>query len=69
MKNVSLVYESIYENVYFIISDEMKNVLCNKNIKQYFVDITYYSTPSYTKKYKIFIIIGFNILDNIVIKE
>ncbi len=47
----------------------MKNVLCNKNIKQYFVDITYYSTPSYTKKYKIFIIIGFNILDNIVIKE
>jgi len=42
----------------------MKNVLYNKNIKQYVVDITYYSTPSYTKKYKIFIIKGFDILDN-----
>ena len=52
------------KNTYFIISDDMKKELTHKNINQYFSDITYYSTPTYTKKYKLFIIIGFDYAEN-----
>ena len=41
----------------------MKTELINKNINQYFGDIIYYSTPTYTKKYKILIIIGFDFVE------
>lgn len=42
----------------------MKKELKNKKINQYFVDITFYSTSTYNKKYKIFIIIGFDYSQN-----
>lgn len=52
------------KNIYFIITDEMKENLKNQNITQFFVDVTFYSKPTYTKKYKILIIIGFDIEEN-----
>ena len=39
----------------------MKTNFNNDNIIQFFSDATYYVTPTVTKKYKIFTILGFDI--------
>ena len=39
----------------------MKNNLSDNNIFQYFSDVTYYVTPTSTKTFKIFSILGFNL--------
>ena len=37
--------------------------LTNNNIIQYFTDVTYYVTPTASKKYKILSVLGFDIID------
>ena len=52
-----------YKNAYIIIAPYMQENLSNKNIMQYFTDVTYYVTPTVTKKHKIFSLLGFDILE------
>lgn len=66
-----LVNEDIHKNIWIIATEEMKNNLSNyfinknskkKAITQYFCDITYTCVPKSKFKYKLFIIIGYDIL-------
>mgnify|MGYP002624394402 CR=1 FL=1 len=45
---------------YCILTKEMEDNLINKNISQYFGDVTYYCTPPNKHKYRLFILMGFN---------
>ena len=49
------------KKIYYFITDNMKANISNKiNIKQFFVDFTYYSIPRKNNSFKLFLIIGFN---------
>ena len=51
------------KNAYLIIAPYIYNNLNNENVLQYFTDVTYYSTPTATKTYKILSLLGFDILN------
>ena len=42
-------------------TEQMINNICNPKNIQYFQDITYYATPGNNKKYKILVILAFNL--------
>ena len=50
-----------HNNSNILIASFMKTNFNNDNIIQLFSDVTYYVTPTVTKKYKIFTILGFDI--------
>ena len=46
--------------IYLILTEYMKDNLKNENVYQFFTDVTYYATPTSSKKFKIFSILGFD---------
>ena len=54
--------EKIYtKKIFVIMSDDMIKNINNKKNQQYFLDVTYYATPPNNKKYKLVIILAFNL--------
>ena len=53
------------KNIYFYITNKMKNTLKNKeSISQWFMDCTYYAVPRNNNNYKLLLLIGFNKEEN-----
>ncbi len=52
--------EKIIKNLFIILTKEMTINLLNNEIEQFFGDATYHCIPPTVKKYKLFIISGFN---------
>ena len=49
------------KNIYFYITNKMKNTLKNKeSISQWFMDCTYFAVPRNNNNYKLLLLIGFN---------
>ena len=53
--------ENITKDIYILMTEDMINNIRNKHNIQYFIDVTYYATPPNINKYKLLIIIAFNI--------
>ena len=49
------------KTVYIILTNYMYENVDNCNILQYFSDVTYYATPTVSKKYKIWTLLGFDV--------
>ena len=63
LKNTKI--EKREEKVYFLTTNDMEEKLKDKNIVNYFVDITYKIIPKNLKKYKLMTITGVNKITNI----
>jgi hypothetical protein len=55
--------ENITKDICILMTEDMINNIRNKHNIQYFMDVTYYATPPNVNKYKLLIIIEFNIED------
>ena len=49
--------------LYIIMNKKMYNNLINSNIQQFFADTTYHAIPPTVRKFKLFVISGFNLKD------
>ena len=53
------------KDIYYYLTDKMiKNLSKTSEIKQWFVDATYYSIPRNNNNYKLLLLLGFNLLTN-----
>ena len=55
--------KTYHKKAFIILAPFMIENLTNNNIIQYFTDVTYYDTPTASKKYKILSVLGFDIID------